>query len=171
MVQLTPQFGKECFVALGGNLEGSLKAIESSILKIASHPEISNPESSSLYLTRPVSSIPQPDFLNSCLKFKTNLPPLQLFDLLEKIEIELGKSKKPKNAPRLIDIDFLFYGNEVLNYETLELPHPRWKERLFVLTPLNDLMDVEELLKSFENVHREEVKLLDHPLPYSKVAR
>lgn len=83
---------------------------------------------------------------------------------------------KPKEAPRLIDIDLLFYGDTVLYSPELVVPHPRWHERLFVLAPLSDLVDtiklpfaisISELKSKFLNPHRESVIALDLALPYS----
>lgn len=61
--------------------------------------------------------------------------------MTQEIEKQLGKVKKSKTAARPIDIDFIFYGNQALYdpVQDLEIPHPRWKERLFVLIPLADL--------------------------------
>jgi 2-amino-4-hydroxy-6-hydroxymethyldihydropteridine diphosphokinase len=156
------QFSKKipCYLALGGNNQKTLITLRAAIKKISALEGIFDVKTSGLYLTTPVSSIPQPDFLNAALKLNTTLPPLDLFDRLEEIERDLGKEKKAKEAPRLIDIDLIFYGNEVLENDKLTLPHPRWKERLFVLKPLSELMDLEEVLKHFENKNREVVTKL-----------
>jgi 2-amino-4-hydroxy-6-hydroxymethyldihydropteridine diphosphokinase len=81
-------------------------------------------------------------FVNAVCCFQTTLSPKQLLVELQKIEGDLGKGTKPKNASRFIDIDILFYGKEVYQDEKLEIPHPRWKERLFVLVPLAELTPV-----------------------------
>ena len=156
------QFSKQfsCFIALGGNNQKTLRALRAAVQKITALKNVSNVKTSGLYLTTPVSSIPQDDFLNAALKLTTSLPPLELFFQLEEIERSLGKEKKAKDAPRLIDIDLIFYGNEVIESDRLKIPHPKWKERLFVLKPLSELMDLSEMLMHFENKHGEVVTKL-----------
>ncbi len=104
----------------------------------------------------------------ACVKLA--IPLFELFNHLQNIEKNLGKSPKTKEAPRIIDLDILFFGQEfAFNAEGLQIPHIRWKERLFVLQPLSDLVsqlrsprpnqkilfDVFTLLKSFTNPHKE----------------
>ncbi len=83
---------------------------------------------------------------------------------MQEIESELEKVPKSKNAPRLIDLDLLFFGDTVYDSPELILPHPKWHERLFVLVPLADVtdtlplgIDMGELLKKFLNPHNEQV--------------
>lgn len=68
----------------------------------------------------------------------------EVFQMTQEIERELGKVAKPKTASRPFDIDILFYGDHHFQDPHLTIPHPRWKERLFVLVPLHDL--VEEII-------------------------
>lgn len=98
--------------------------------------------SSKFYQTAPISAVPQPDFINCACLFYTPLSFNQITLMLETIEKELGKTPKPKEAPRVIDIDVLFFGDKTFSFKTWEVPHPRWSERLFVLKPLEDLMEV-----------------------------
>jgi 2-amino-4-hydroxy-6-hydroxymethyldihydropteridine diphosphokinase len=72
--------------------------------------------------------------------FQTFFSPDDIFAITQLVEIQLGKVPKPKNASRPIDIDFLFYGDCNCQGRELKIPHPCWKERLFVLVPLADLM-------------------------------
>lgn len=124
-------------VALGGNLEDPIVTFQAAIEKLR---ELGREfRVSKFYRTKPVSSIRQPEFLNAVCCFNTNFTPDVLFLKLEAIERELGKIKKAKEAPRVIDLDLLFYGSAIYEGEGLQIPHPRWKERLFVLIPLFDL--------------------------------
>ena len=66
---------------------------------------------------------------------------MELWEVMQSFERRIGKIPKPKNAPRLIDLDLLFYGGEMIYSPTLIVPHPRWHERLFVIAPLADLVD------------------------------
>jgi len=162
----------EVFLGLGSNLGDSISLVKEALERISSLSGIYDVKSSRLYKTSPVSAQPQPFFINAVCSFKTILSLEDLHQSLLKIEQALGKIPKAKDAPRLIDIDILFYGNTFHRTSTLCIPHPRWKERLFVLLPLLDLCKemtypvsrceqqtilLEDFLKSFKNIHRERV--------------
>jgi 2-amino-4-hydroxy-6-hydroxymethyldihydropteridine diphosphokinase len=127
------------FIGLGGNIGYSVAVINSALLHIAALPGVQDLKMSSFYRTAPVSDLPQADYVNAVCNFKTTMNPEELFKHLEKIEILHGKAAKPKNAPRILDIDLLFFDSIRYTSDNLEIPHPRWKERLFVLIPLYDL--------------------------------
>jgi 2-amino-4-hydroxy-6-hydroxymethyldihydropteridine diphosphokinase len=91
------------------------------------------------YETEPQGRRNQRWFLNAVAETETELFPLQLLRRIGKIEKELGRKRLAENAPRTIDIDILFYGSAVVSTATLEIPHPRLRERRFVLAPLADL--------------------------------
>jgi 2-amino-4-hydroxy-6-hydroxymethyldihydropteridine diphosphokinase len=93
-----------------------------------------------LYLSEPVSEIPQPDFLNTVAVASTALPAGELLVLARGIERRLGRRRREKNASREIDVDLLFAGDERIAGPGLVLPHPRLRERRFVLAPLADLL-------------------------------
>lgn len=132
----------DCFLALGSNLGPSYELLCDAIRLIGSIKEISFIASSRPFLTQPVSPLPQNSFLNAAVHIRTTLDPLALFAKLEAIERQLGKQKKEKWQPRLIDIDLIFYGTEQWQGQSLTIPHPHWRERLFVLYPLADLVDL-----------------------------
>ncbi len=94
---------------------------------------------SSLYKTAAWGLRDQPDFLNRVVICQTNLQPRKALQTILAIEKEMGRNRGRKNAPRIIDIDILFYGKEIINDQELRVPHPRIAERRFVLTPLNEL--------------------------------
>jgi 2-amino-4-hydroxy-6-hydroxymethyldihydropteridine diphosphokinase len=125
------------FIGLGGNVGPTRRLFLQAIKQLRKH--VDGLEISHFYKTSPVSPIPQDDFLNAACKFHTSLSVNALWDLLTQIERELGKVPKERNAPRPIDIDLLFFGNQRIRELGLEVPHPRWSERLFVLRPLADL--------------------------------
>jgi 2-amino-4-hydroxy-6-hydroxymethyldihydropteridine diphosphokinase len=93
-----------------------------------------------LYLSEPVSEIPQPDFLNTVAVASTALPARELLALAREVERQLGRRRREKNAAREIDVDLLFAGEERIAEPGLSLPHPRLRERRFVLAPLADLL-------------------------------
>ena len=95
---------------------------------------------SSMYDTEPVGEINQPHFLNMVCKVATTLPPAMLLATLKGIESKMGRlPKHPANSPRIIDIDILLYGDEVVDAPDLKIPHPRLAERAFVLVPLAEI--------------------------------
>jgi 2-amino-4-hydroxy-6-hydroxymethyldihydropteridine diphosphokinase len=129
----------EVYVALGGNLGQPHITLPKALQLIAEIPGVHNLTASHFYKTTPVSSIPQPDYLNAVCRFLTLLSARELLHHLQHIEHILGKKPKSKNAPRIIDLDILFFGPEIHEDPDLQIPHPHWKERLFVLVPLSDL--------------------------------
>jgi 2-amino-4-hydroxy-6-hydroxymethyldihydropteridine diphosphokinase len=94
---------------------------------------------SSIYETEPVDFLDQPWFLNCAVEAETSLTPPQLLENLQGIERDLGSKKLLPRGPRLIDLDILFYGGEVLREPGMEIPHPRLAERRFVLVPLAEI--------------------------------
>ena len=94
---------------------------------------------SSLYETEPVGLREQGWFLNLVAMVETDLFPKQLLHRIQGVERELGRKRTVVNGPRTIDIDILLYGNAVIRSEELEVPHPRYRERRFVLEPLAEL--------------------------------
>ena len=130
----------QVFLSLGSNLGDrrlTIKKAISGLNKTAGHVI----KQSSIHETKPVGKTDQPMFLNCCVEIETDLPPLKLLAACQKIEKQLGrlKSEKDLGLPRTIDIDILFYGNETLDTPKLKIPHPRIKEREFVLKPLAEI--------------------------------
>jgi 2-amino-4-hydroxy-6-hydroxymethyldihydropteridine diphosphokinase len=93
---------------------------------------------SSIYDTEPVGNANQPRFLNLVCQVYTRLTPTALLSLAKGIESKLGRTGK-SNDPRPIDIDILFYGDQVMETQELVIPHPRLAERAFVLIPLAEI--------------------------------
>ena len=91
---------------------------------------------SSIYDTEPVGNVNQPRFLNMVCQVYTSLAPMALLALGKGIESKLGRVSGKSNAPRPIDIDILFYGDQIIETPELVIPHPRLTERAFVLIPL-----------------------------------
>lgn len=94
---------------------------------------------SALYRTPPWGYPDQPDFINAVIRYRTDLSPLVLLALLQRVEQEQGRERPFKNAPRTLDLDVLLYDDLHLNLPQLTLPHPGIRERAFVLYPLADL--------------------------------
>jgi 2-amino-4-hydroxy-6-hydroxymethyldihydropteridine diphosphokinase len=89
--------------------------------------------------TEPIGVAPQPNFLNGAVIAKTNLLPRELLDTLLAIERDRGRVRPYEGAPRPLDLDVILYGTEVIDEPGLRIPHPRFRERLFVLEPLAEI--------------------------------
>ena len=95
--------------------------------------------SSSIYETEPWGKTDQPSFLNQALEISTSLNARQLMRKILKIEKEMGRVRKEKLGPRIIDIDILLYENEIHDLRFLKIPHPEMHNRRFVLVPLAEI--------------------------------
>lgn len=94
---------------------------------------------SSVYETEPLGYLEQPWFLNMVCCGTTQLDPFELLSFSKEIEVELGRVFTFPNSPRPIDIDILFYAEQLIETPDLVIPHPRIGERAFVLTPLVEI--------------------------------
>jgi GTP cyclohydrolase-4 len=94
---------------------------------------------SSVYETEPVGYKEQPLFLNLVCRITTDLSPDELLHLAKDVETGMGRVPSFTNAPRIIDIDILFYEDRVMNTQNLTIPHPRLQDRAFVLIPLAEI--------------------------------
>ena len=95
--------------------------------------------SSAIYETAPWGKYDQPSFLNQALEIETELEAIQLLEHLLSIENKLGRERREKYGARLIDIDILFFNNEIHHSPSLELPHPEIQNRRFALMPLAEI--------------------------------
>lgn len=96
-------------------------------------------QTSSVYETAAWGNTEQPAFLNQVLKLSTTLTARQLMRRILKVEKLMGRVRKEKYGPRVIDIDILLFNSEVHNYTLLKLPHPEMQNRRFVLLPLAEI--------------------------------
>jgi len=129
-------------IALGSNLGdrlAHLRAAFACLLEIATpgEPVLTAP----VYQTAPRACPPgSPDFLNTVIEITVSGGPLELLEKTRAIEQQLGRVRSvERNVPRVIDIDLLYFGGEMISRDTLELPHPRIGERRFVLQPLAEI--------------------------------
>ncbi len=126
------------YLLLGSNL-GNRKEILDKAIQLLSQKVGLIVSQSKDYETKPWGMTDQPDFLNLAIAIHTNLEPLEILKQTQAIENQLGRVRKEKWGARLIDIDIMFYGNEIINEPGLKIPHPLLQERDFVLTPLAEI--------------------------------
>lgn len=129
----------DAYLLLGSNIGSRQSFIEQSKLMIVEKAGVIT-SASSLYETEPWGTDNPAAFLNQVIHLTTDLLPDQLLMCVLLIENELGRSRgEVKNEPRTIDIDILFYNNEVIKHKQLTIPHERIHLRRFVLTPLAEI--------------------------------
>lgn len=133
-------------LALGSNMGDRRSNLTLALTHIAEFSEIL--KSSFIYETPPSGFEGQGDFLNAALIVNTALLPEDLLECCKKIEKNMGRLPSFRNAPRPIDIDIIFYENFSCKTSLLEIPHPRWSERDFVISPLLDLFEGDEIFIS-----------------------
>ena len=102
--------------------------------------------------TDPAGGPPQDKFLNAVVKVSTELSPLELFSVCQSIERELGRVRDVANGPRTIDLDILLYDHLTIDTPQLKIPHPRMREREFVMKPLKEIEP--DLLKHSNACHK-----------------
>ena len=126
------------YFLLGSNMGNSKGRLSKAILQIEKHIGIIT-RKSSLYVTAAWGNTKQPDFLNQVITVETNFSALQTMQTILSIEKKMGRIRTLKNAPRIIDIDILFFNKEIIDNKYLSVPHPQIQNRRFVLVPLNQL--------------------------------
>jgi 2-amino-4-hydroxy-6-hydroxymethyldihydropteridine diphosphokinase len=125
-------------IALGANLGDRRAHLEAAVEQLAAH--LADLRVSSLIETEPVD-VPtaQPPYLNGAVVGVTSLGAHALLDLLMAIEIRLGRTRPSHHAPRTVDLDLILYGDRQIDAPGLTVPHPAFRDRLFVLTPLAEV--------------------------------
>ena len=128
-----------CYLGLGSNLGDKLQFITKAIDQISKLESVKIKRTSSMIITAPYGKTDQPDFTNCVIELDTDLLPEELLKKCLYIENQLGRIRNEKWGPRTIDIDMLFYEDEIIDTELLVLPHPQLHKREFVLISLNEL--------------------------------
>jgi 2-amino-4-hydroxy-6-hydroxymethyldihydropteridine diphosphokinase len=127
----------EVYLALGSNIGDSVSHIASAIDLLSK--KLSHVKQAPLYRSKAVGYTDQPDFINTAISAETDLSPYDLLDMIKNLEKQLGRIERFRWGPREIDIDIIFYGDQVIESDKLNIPHVKFRERSFVLQPLYDL--------------------------------
>jgi 2-amino-4-hydroxy-6-hydroxymethyldihydropteridine diphosphokinase len=125
------------YLCLGSNLGDREENLRQALALLS--PKIYVVKLSAVYETEPVGYEEQPLFLNLVCRIATDLPPDELLHFVKDIETEMGRIPGFPNAPRVMDIDILLYDNTIIETQNLTIPHPRLKDRAFVLIPLTEI--------------------------------
>ncbi len=128
------------YVGLGSNLQGPRAQVARTFPELDALPETRCVAHSSLYLSRPLGDLPQPDYVNAVAALETRLPPHRLLACLQALEQRRGRVRDGLRwGPRILDLDLLLYGALVQDDPRLTLPHPGLSRRDFVLYPLQEI--------------------------------
>lgn len=126
------------FISLGSNMGNRLQQLQSAKQQLETH--VGNTQhASSIYVTAAWGNENQPDFYNQVLLVGTTLSAIALMKNILHIEQSLGRIRTEKWAQRIIDIDILFYNDEIIDLDKLHIPHPHLHERRFILQPLLEI--------------------------------
>ena len=131
--------GDTAYLSFGSNMGDSGNIIKAAAEALDNTGEIQVCRFSGFYRTEPVDMANGGWFINCAAQITTSLPPLELLDRLEEVEASLGRTNKGFHKERTLDIDILFYGEMIVSFPRLKIPHPEMAKRRFVLEPLTEI--------------------------------
>jgi 2-amino-4-hydroxy-6-hydroxymethyldihydropteridine diphosphokinase len=126
------------YIAAGANLGDARATVAQALRALGTPDDLRVLCCSSLYSTVPVDAT-GPDYINAVVEISTLLTAPDLLARLHQIELNAGRKRPYRNAPRTLDLDILLYGNASIDSPTLKVPHPRMWQRAFVLVPLAEI--------------------------------
>lgn len=151
----------QAFVAVGSNLGERENYIQMGIEALKARKDCKVEQVSEIITTSPYGVTDQPDFLNGMIKMRTLLTPWELLRVLQETEQQAGRERLTHWGPRTLDLDIIFYDDQVIDARELQIPHPDMRNREFVLKPLAELAPylrhplfqktVGQMLKELEN--------------------
>ena len=127
------------YLGLGANQGEPRRQLQEAMARLAATEEIEVVQASSFYLNPPLGPPGQPWYVNAVLQVRTRLTPEELLRVLHRVEQDLGRIRRERWGPRLIDVDLLLYNGIILSGPDLCLPHPEMHKRPFVLAPLVEI--------------------------------
>jgi len=126
------------YLGIGSNLGDRLAHLQGAVDGLDAADGVEVVAVSAVYETDPIGP-EQPDYLNAVVAVDTTLTPRELLAVGQRLEAEAARVRGERWGPRTLDVDILVYGDVVVDEPDLQVPHPRWRERDFVLAPLSDL--------------------------------
>ena len=127
------------FVGIGSNMVNPAQRCREAVDRISSVSGVKVLRRSSLYRTEPVGFLEQEWFVNAVIEIRTVLAAHELAAAMQAVEEVMGRKRGPKWGPRVIDLDILLYGQDVIQDGELVIPHPEFHQRRFVLVPLDEI--------------------------------
>jgi len=150
------------FLSLGTNIGDRLIHLDTAKSLIDNYPKINIISKSKIYETSPMENKNQANFLNQVIEIKTNIEPLELLDITQNIQSQMGRvNKKKRYTPRIIDIDILTISNFAFTKKGLTIPHPKIKLRKFILKPWTDIAS-DYILPNSKNTIKELLDSISH---------
>lgn len=137
------------YLVLGTNLGNRYKNLFKARLEINELPETKILKKSKIFRSPFYGPIKQPFFFNLALEIETKLTPMMLLENLQKIEKKLKRERNSHMKPRTIDIDIIFYNDEIIEMPLLKVPHYDWQNRDFFIKPLREINCKAEQFKNF----------------------
>lgn len=148
------------FIGLGANLGDARATLGAALRSLDGLPETRLVRQSALYRTRPVDA-DGPDYLNAVAELATRLAPQSLLAHLQQIELQAGRERPYRNAPRTLDLDVLLYGTVEMDTPSLQLPHPRLWQRAFAVVPLAEIAPMRVSAAALAAVAAQQVERID----------
>lgn len=129
------------YIGIGTNLGNREENIETALQLLEGEEGVRVDELSPVLETEPEGNLSgeHPDYLNAVARLETDLSPVCCLETLQEIEARMGRTHKGENRPRVIDLDLLFYGDQIIEKEHFRVPHPDAHTRRFVLEPFEKL--------------------------------
>ena len=128
------------YIGIGSNLDKPRNQVELAVTLLDELPGCHVLKTSSLYRSAPFGGVEQDEFVNAVVELETAVPPAILLSCLKEIERSRGRDFNAERwGPRVLDLDILLYGDQVVDVESLQIPHPGIAERNFVLLPLREI--------------------------------
>lgn len=140
------------YLLLGSNMGDRRKHLSDALWAIETNAGVIRGRSS-VYETAAWGNIHQEPFLNQAVRISTFLTPAELLATLQLIEKSMGRERKEKWGERVIDIDILFFGDQVIDTTDLKVPHPELQNRRFALVPMSEIADDLIHPKMFQTIH------------------
>jgi 2-amino-4-hydroxy-6-hydroxymethyldihydropteridine diphosphokinase len=131
--------GVVAYLGLGSNLGDRLANLQAAVDLLGSEPGMRVSASSRVWETVPVGGPPQPDYLNAVLRIETDRSPEEVLAACRRVESALGRVRAEPRGPRTIDVDVLLFDERAIDEPDLVVPHPRIRERAFVVLPMLEL--------------------------------